>query len=80
MIGDHYYYYYVHCASSGMELRQVDPMIVIKPKGGIALWTLPLACLVAGTNAVVAEDMEALCQHSVFLPRSTAGAVQLALV
>ena len=50
------------------KLGEVNPMVVIEPKGGVTLGTLPLSCLVACPNAVVAEDMEALCQHSVLLP------------
>ena len=43
-------------------------MVVIKPKGGVALGTLPLSSFIACPNAIVAEDVEALCQHSVLLP------------
>lgn len=49
------------------RLGQVNPMVVIKPKGGVALGTLPLSSFIACPNAIVAEDVEALCQHSVLL-------------
>ena len=42
-------------------------MVVIETKGGVALGTLLLSSLIARANAVAAEDMEALCQHSVLL-------------
>lgn len=66
-----------HLAS---ELGEVNPMVVIEAKRGVALGTLSLSRLIACPNAVIAEDMEALCQHRVLLPRSTAGAVELALM
>ena len=53
-----------HLAS---ELGEVNPMVVIEAKGGVALGTLPLPRLIACPNAVIAEDMEALCQHRVLL-------------
>ena len=43
-------------------------MVVIEAKGGVALGTLPLPRLIACPNAVVTEDMEALCKHRVLLP------------
>ena len=49
------------------ELGEVNPMVVIEAKGGVALGTLPLPRLIACPNAVIAEDMEALCQHRVLL-------------
>lgn len=49
-------------------LADVDAMEVVGPEGRVAFGALPLACVVARLNALEAEDVEALCQHSILHP------------
>lgn len=49
-------------------LTNVNAMEVIGSEGGVAFGALPLACVVARLNALKAEDVEALGQHSVLHP------------
>lgn len=55
-------------------------MEVIGSKSSIALRTFPLPCVIACLQALVTEDMETLCKHSLLIPGITTGATQLSLM
>lgn len=55
-------------------------MVVIGPKGGVALGALALPSLVARLQAVPAEDVEALGKHGVLTLHLAGGARQGLLV
>lgn len=57
-----------------LNLSDVDAVEIIGPKSSVALRTLPLASVITGLQALVAEDMETLGKHSLFIPSITTGA------
>lgn len=53
-------------------LANVNTMEVVSAEGGVAFGTLPLARVVACLDTLEAENVEALCQHSILHPRVAA--------
>lgn len=62
-----------------LDLSDVNAMEIIGSKSSIALGTFPLPIVIAGFQALVTEDMETLCKHSLLIPGITTGATQLSL-
>lgn len=54
-------------------LADIDAVEVICSEGGVALGALPLTRVIARLDALEAEDVVALCQHSVLHPGVAAG-------
>lgn len=65
------------CRSSGwhisVALADINAVEVICSEGGVALRALPLTRVIARLDALKAEDVVALCQHSVLHPGVAAG-------
>lgn len=62
-----------------LDLSDVNAMEVVGSKSSIALGTFPLPIVIAGLQALITEDMETLCKHSLLIPGITTGATQLSL-
>lgn len=45
---------------------EIQAVVVVSAESGVTLRTLPLSCLVARAQTVPAENVEALCEDSVF--------------
>lgn len=53
-------------------LANVNAVEVVCSEGSVALWALPLTCVIARLDALEAEDVEALCQYRILHPRVAA--------
>lgn len=60
-------------------LADVDAVEIVGAEGSVALWALSLACVVTRLHALEAEDVEALCQHSILYTRVAARTRQTGL-
>lgn len=61
------------------SLSNVDAVEIISAEGSVALRALPLACIITRLHTLEAEDVEALCQHSILYTRVAAWTRQTGL-
>ena len=59
-------FFFSYCSNdNNQDSGQVEPVVIVGSKGGVAFWTLSLARLVTRSQTVETKDMETFGQNGV---------------